>query len=91
MSVFVMPEAAIRCASHVHAALRDPARRTESLRIRVGIAAGEPIERNGDFFGATVQLAARLCTQAAPGQTLVSSSVAELCDHRRLTDVGELS
>ena len=47
--------------------------------------------RNGDFFGSTVQLAARLCMQAAPGQTLVSSSVAELCGHRQLTDVGELT
>ena len=92
MAVFVAPDAAIRCASAVHAALRDTTRRTgEALRIRIGIAAGEPIERNGDFFGSTVQLAARLCMQAAPSQTLVSSSVAELCGHRQLTDVGELS
>jgi class 3 adenylate cyclase len=92
MAVFVAPDAAIYCASDVHAALRDPAHRTvEPPRVRVGIAAGEPIERNGDFFGSTVQLAARLCTQAAPGQTLVSASVAELCGHRRLTDVGELT
>src|SRR5262245_11174141 len=63
----------------------------EPLRIHVGIAAGEPIERNGDFFGSTVQLAARRCMQAARGQTLVSSSVAELCRRRRLTDIGELA
>ena len=76
----------------VHAALLDPSHRIrESLRIRVGIAAGEPIERNGDFFGSTVQLAARLCAQAAPGQTLVSSSVAELCGQRQLIDLGDLT
>ena len=92
MAVFLEPDAAIRCASRVHAALRDPAHRIrESLRIRVGIAAGEPIERNGDFFGSTVQLAARLCAQAAPGQTLVSSSVAELCGQRQLIDLGDLT
>ncbi len=93
MAVFTAPDAAIRCASDVHAALRDPAAHAtaEPLRIRAGIAAGEPIERNGDFFGSTVQLAARLCMQAAPGQTLVSSSVAELCGRRRLTDVGEFT
>jgi hypothetical protein len=51
----------------------------------------EAIERNGDFFGSTVQLAARLCMQAAPGQTPVSSSVADLCGQRRLADVGELA
>ena len=92
MAVFVAADAAIRCASDVHAALYDPTHRTaEPVRIRVGIAAGEPIERNGDFFGSTVQLAARLCMQAAPSQTLVSSSVAEICGHRQLTDVGELT
>jgi class 3 adenylate cyclase len=92
MAVFVAPDAAVRCASDVHAALRDAVHRTlDPLRIRVGIAAGEPIERNGDFFGSTVQLAARLCMHAAPGQTLVSSSVAECCGYRRLTDIGELA
>lgn len=92
MAVFVEPDPAIRCASDVQAAVRGSVHRTvEPLRIRVGIATGEPIERNGDFFGSTVQLAARLCMQATPGQTLVSSSVAELCGHRQLIDVGELT
>jgi class 3 adenylate cyclase len=92
MGVFVSADDAIRCALEGHAALRDAAKQTaEPVRIRVGAAAGEPIERNGDFFGSTVQLAARLCTQAEPGQTLVSSSVVELCGHRRFTDVGELN
>ena len=91
MGVFVSADDAIRCASEVHAALRDSAYRTvEPVRVRVGVAAGEPIERNGDFFGSTVQLAARLCVQAQPGQTLVSSSVVEMCGHRHFADVGEL-
>jgi class 3 adenylate cyclase len=92
MGVFVSADDAIRCASEVHAALRAAAHRTvEPIRIRVGIAAGEPFERNGDFFGSTVQLAARLCMQAEPGQTLVSASVVELCGARTFTDVGELT
>jgi len=92
MSVFVSADDAIHCALAVHAALREAAHHTvEPVRIRVGAAAGEPIERNGDFFGSTVQLAARLCVQADPGQTLVSSSVAELCASHRFTDVGELA
>jgi class 3 adenylate cyclase len=92
MGVFVSADDAIRCALEVHAALRDASRRTaEPIRIRVGAAAGEPIERSGDFFGSTVQLAARLCVQAEPGQTLVSSSVAELCADHRFADIGELS
>jgi class 3 adenylate cyclase len=92
MGVFVSADDAIRCALEVHAALRKAAGQTvEPVRIRVGAAAGEPIERNGDFFGGTVQLAARLCMHAAPGQTLVSSSVVELCGERRFADVGEIS
>jgi class 3 adenylate cyclase len=83
---------AIRCALEVHTALRNAGHRTvEPVQIRVGAAAGEPIERNGDFFGSTVQLAARLCMQASPGETLVSSSVLELCGDRQFTDVGEIS
>jgi class 3 adenylate cyclase len=91
MGVFVAADDAIRCASDVHAALRDAAGRTvEPVRVRVGVASGEPLERNGDFFGSTVQLAARLCGHAEPGQTLVSSSVVELCDGRRFSDLGEI-
>jgi class 3 adenylate cyclase len=92
MGVFVSADDAIRCALEAHAALRSAAHPTiEPVRIRVGVAAGEPIERHGDFFGSTVQLAARLCMQASPGQTLVSSSVVELCGDRQFTDVGEIS
>jgi class 3 adenylate cyclase len=76
----------------MHAALRDAAQRTvEPVRIRVGAATGEPIERHGDFFGSTVQLASRLCMQAAPGQTLVSSSLVALCADRFFVDLGEIT
>lgn len=52
--------------------------------VRIGISAGEPVEQNQDMFGSTVQLAARLCAQAEPGQTLVSSVVADLCIGKNL-------
>ena len=92
MAVFVSAEDAVRGATDMHAALRDAAHRTvEPVRIRVGAAAGEPIERHGDFFGSTVQLASRLCMHAAPGQTLVSSSLVELCADPRFVDLGEMA
>lgn len=47
--------------------------------VRIGISAGEPVEQHEDLFGSTVQLAARLCSAAAPGQILVSNVVADLC------------
>ena len=50
------------------------------LQVRIGLAAGEPVEKRNDLFGSTVQLAARLCAHAEVGQVLVSNVVAELCD-----------
>jgi len=60
--------------------------------VRVGIAAGEPVTAHDDLFGATVQLAARLCSAAEPGATLVSGAVRELAVGKgfKFEDVGEL-
>jgi class 3 adenylate cyclase len=49
------------------------------VTVHIGISAGEPVEQHEDLFGSSVQLAARLCAQAEPGQILVSSVVADLC------------
>ena len=46
------------------------------FQVRVGIAAGEPVTADDDLFGATVQLAARLCSAAEPGAILLSGAVA---------------
>jgi len=48
------------------------------LRVRIGMAAGEPVTERDDLFGATVQLAARLCERAEPGSILVASGVHDL-------------
>lgn len=48
------------------------------LRVRIGLAAGEPVDRNDDLFGATVNLASRICDAASPGHTLVSDLIHEL-------------
>lgn len=93
MASFVSAASAVRCGMHVLtniAAERDEA---APLRVRVGIAAGEPIERANDLFGATVQLAARLCQHAEPEQILVSNAVAELCVGKLLPmrEIGRLA
>jgi class 3 adenylate cyclase len=51
----------------------------EKLRVRIGIHAGEPVADHNDLFGRTVQLAARLCSEADPGAVVVSGLVRELC------------
>lgn len=48
------------------------------LRVRIGIAAGEPVTELGDLFGAAVQLAARLCQRAKLGAILASAGVHDL-------------
>lgn len=48
---------------------------SEKLQVRIGLDAGEPIEDSNDLFGATVQLAARLCAAAAPDTILVSKAI----------------
>jgi class 3 adenylate cyclase len=48
------------------------------LSVRVGLNAGEPVAEAGDYFGTAVQLAARICDMASPGEILVSAVVRDL-------------
>jgi class 3 adenylate cyclase/pimeloyl-ACP methyl ester carboxylesterase len=47
----------------------------EPLYVRVGLNAGEPIEEDGDLFGATVILASRIAAKAGAGEILVPDTV----------------
>jgi len=51
----------------------------EPLHVRVGLNAGEPIEEDGDLFGATVILASRIAAKAEGGEILVADTVRGLC------------
>ena len=51
----------------------------EGLSVRVGLNAGEPIEEDGDLFGATVILASRIAARAEGGEILVADTVRGLC------------
>ena len=51
----------------------------ETMHLRIGISAGEPIEEQGDLFGMAVQLAARICAHSEPGRVLVAEVVREHC------------
>ncbi|MFL6738086.1 MAG: nickel-binding protein [Sphingomicrobium sp.] len=90
MAAFMSAVCAVRAACHMQAALREPsdADARFPVSIRVGISAGEPVEDHDDLFGSTVQLAARLCAKADPGQILVSDVVAGLCIGKGLSFTG---
>ena len=49
-----------------------------SLRVRIGLNAGEPVVEEDDLFGTSVDLAKRVCDQADPGEILVSDVVRQL-------------
>ena len=94
MASFVSATAALKCATQIQ---RDLAKhgenqRDRAVKVRIGAAAGEPVEQHHDLFGCTVQLAARLCSQASPEQILVSNAIAELCLGKGFSfqDVGEV-
>ena len=57
-----------------HDAMRDHG----SPAVRVGLHHGHAIERNGDYFGASVNLAARVSSAAAGGEVLVTGQTAAL-------------
>ena len=63
------------------------------LYLRIGLSAGEPIEEQGDLFGKTVQLAARLCAHAEPGRILVDQVVLDQWQGKELpfSDLGEVT
>jgi pimeloyl-ACP methyl ester carboxylesterase len=47
-------------------------------RLRIGMAAGEPIDQDGDLYGAVVHQASRVADQAAAGEIVVADSVRQL-------------
>jgi class 3 adenylate cyclase len=47
----------------------------EKLFVRIGVTAGEPIEEEGDLYGAAVNLASRICAEAKAGGVLIAQIV----------------
>jgi len=65
----------------------------EPIRVRIGLNAGEPVAEDEDLFGTAVQLAARICAHAEPGQILASNVVRELAAGKGVmfSDRGEVT
>lgn len=68
------PARAARIALDLLASMR----RTEAVpELRIGVAYGHVVQRNGDIYGTTVNLAARLTSLAEPDQIVVDPELAE--------------
>jgi adenylate cyclase len=52
---------------------------------RVGIHAGPVVFQEGDYFGRTVNIAARIAEYARPGEVLVTQEVVDAADVRSVT------
>jgi len=80
MASFGSVTSAVECAVALQRAFAaaPEASPVHGLQVRVGLNAGEPIEDEGDLFGATVILASRICAQASGGEILIPEPVRHL-------------
>ena len=78
MASFGSVTKAVECAIALQVAFSER-ESDEPLSVRVGINAGEPIEEDGDLFGATVILASRIAAKAEGAEILVADTVRGLC------------
>jgi hypothetical protein len=94
MAAFDAASQAVGAAVQIQRALAElNAGGQSGLRVRIGVAAGEPVTEEDDLFGAAVQQAARLCASAEPDCIVVSSGVHDLCRGKgiRFSDAGQLA
>jgi class 3 adenylate cyclase len=77
MASFGSVTKSVECAIALQRAFAE--REGEPLNVRVGLNAGEPIEEDGDLFGATVILASRIAAKAEGGEILVADTIRGLC------------
>ena len=83
LCVFDSPRATIRCAVSLQQRFADEIRAQPDLPLRVGIGidAGEAVPVEAGFRGGALNLAARLCSLAKPGEVLVSEGVVLFARH----------
>jgi class 3 adenylate cyclase len=99
MASFGSVTRAVECAIALQKAIDDTgtsgvlAQYAAQLQVRCGLNAGEPIEEDGDLFGATVILASRIAAKADAGEILVADTVRGLCSGKGFlfSDRGEFA
>jgi class 3 adenylate cyclase/pimeloyl-ACP methyl ester carboxylesterase len=93
MASFSSAARALECAIAMQQAFAEHNETAEeAIRVRMGLNAGEPVAEEEDLFGTAVQLAARVCGRAEPGQILACNVVRELAAGKGflLSDQGDV-
>jgi len=94
MAAFASASQAVGAAMQIQRTLQErEGAEQPAVRVRIGVAAGEPVTEQDDLFGAAVQLAARLCACAQPDCIVVSAGVHDLCRGKgiRFSDAGPIT
>ncbi len=80
MASFDEPEDAVRAAIDIQQRAVQHTERWARLplHLRIGMNTGEPIIEENDYFGATVQVAARVCAAAGTGEVWVADATRTL-------------
>ena len=86
MASFTSAVKAVECAIAIQESLlgHNAQHPGEELLVRIGISAGEPVHNDDQLYGASVNLAARLCAHANPGTILVAPVIRELTVGKRI-------
>ncbi|CAH0537131.1 nickel-binding protein [Vibrio marisflavi] len=85
MVSFTSADNAVKCAISIQHAfnehnLNNP---EQSMHVRIGLSAGEPVEENNDLFGTSVQMASRVCDATEADQILVVELVKQNCSNKQ--------
>jgi predicted ATPase/class 3 adenylate cyclase len=88
-AAFDRPQDAVRAALDAHLALDQEPWPTTPIRVRMAVHTGVADERDGNYFGPTLNRAARLMAAGSGGQILCSSATAQLLEGVTLIDLGE--
>ena len=80
LAVFTSPRQAVRTAVDIQRRLRGASSPDEALPLGIGIGldTGEALPVEGGYRGKALNVAARLCSLAAPGQTFATETVSSL-------------
>ncbi|MGD8230580.1 nickel-binding protein [Vibrio sp. TRT 1302] len=86
MVSFTSADDAVRCAKSIQQAFKEhnTTRPDQSMHVRIGLSAGEPVEENNDLFGTAVQMASRVCDATESDQILVVDLVRQSCSDPEL-------